>query len=90
MIGLIARAKVYLQRTLGYVQIIQAAMVLDLFLKAKHFPHAWYWPALGACACLALGWAYLEDKAGILREESRFIWSRSPQIKELLERKEKA
>jgi hypothetical protein len=89
MIRLLARCKVYLQRTMGYVQLIQAAMVLDIYLKAKHVPHAWFWPALAAAAVLALAWAYLEDRLGIFREESRFLWSRAPQVSQLLERKEK-
>jgi hypothetical protein len=89
MIRLLARAKVYLQRTMGYLQIVQAAMVLDIYLKAKGIPHAWFWPALFACAVLALLWAYLEDRLGIFREESRFLWSRAPQVDQLLKGKEK-
>ncbi len=84
MIRALARGKVYAQRSLGYVQLISAAMMLDLWLKAKGVPHAYYWPALFVAGGLLLLWGFIEDRIGMFEAETEYNWSRAPQLKRII------
>ena len=85
MISAIARAKVYLQRGTTYLNIASQAMVLRLFLVSIGITD---WYRFGGLLLISSAGLillmYLEDRAGIMQAETKFNWSRAPQLDRIL------
>ena len=88
------RLKVYMSRTSSYLSLINTAMILFLFLsnlekynydiEIKDMIVPLF--ILGLFMMLLFG--YLEDKLGFYRQEQRTTQSRSPYMREMLDRLE--
>jgi len=91
----LVRTKLYYQRALGYISIVNSAMLLflllsnlekygiDLDIKQLFFPILIF----GVLAMILFG--YFEDKWGFLREETHFVSKRNPDMQEILDRLER-
>lgn len=91
----IIHSKVYAQRAMGYISLINAGMLL--FLTASNLEkygfdikmEKYLIPifVVGASFLILVG--YIEDKLGFFQEEHNVVQKRSPQMKEILERLER-
>jgi hypothetical protein len=83
MIARLARFKVYAQRAMQYLAFPQAALLLDLSLKA-HGKEAWFFPLAGAAGVGLVLFGWLERKSGLAAAETEYHWSLSPQLKAIV------
>lgn len=89
---LLVRWKVYVQRALSYMSILNAGMLFFItadVLKKYGFDYKIYWLApimfvLSLIGCLLLGWFDL--KSGVYEEELRWGSKNNPVLMEILER----
>lgn len=79
------RFKIYLQRSIGYLAIINSVMIFYIFAKNINLPYYWVLPivVIGFCMMLILG--YLDSKY-ILERETEILYDKAPQIKQLLKK----
>lgn len=91
----IVHAKIFSQRTLGYIAILNAVMLLYLTLSDLkkygvnvNIQH-WFIPILLFFAFILVFVGYLEDKFGFFEEENKAVNRRNPQMSEVLERLER-
>jgi hypothetical protein len=88
-------AKLFYQRTLGYISLINASMILFLFLSdiEKYGIdidiRKWYIPLLLVGAFLFILLGYIEDKFGFFKAETEAANRRNPQLSQILEKLEK-
>lgn len=89
----IIHSKVFYQRALGYISIINSTMILFLLLSNLKTEYGfnidiskWFFPILllGIAGLVTLG--YIEDRLGFYRTEQEAITRRNPQIQEILNR----
>jgi len=89
------RTKLYYQRALGYISIVNSAMLLFLLLSNLEKYgidlniEKLFFPILIAGVIIMILFGYLEDKLGFLREESYFVSKRNPQMQEIIDRLER-
>lgn len=77
------RYKIYFQRSLIYVSIINAFMIFAIFIKTMGLP-VWAIPIgiiFGAGLLFLVG--YLDHRF-VLEKENEILFNKTPQIKELL------
>ncbi|MFA6088472.1 MAG: hypothetical protein WC755_01285 [Candidatus Woesearchaeota archaeon] len=88
----IVHSKIFAQRTLGYVAIMNTVILLYLFLSdIKKYGiyidiQKWFIPILLTGAVLLVFIGYLEDKLGFFEQENKAINERVPQTQEILKR----
>ena len=88
-------SKVWAQRTMSWVAILNSAMILFLVLaKLQEYGIGvsitrWFIPIFILLVILMILFGYLEDKAGFHREELQEITKRNPVYGEILERLER-
>lgn len=88
-------SKIWIQRTMSWISIINSAMILFLVLAKlqdygiKIHITAWFIPIYIGVILLMILFGYLEDKAGFYREESRASAKRNPYFNEIIERLER-
>ncbi len=88
-------SKVWAQRTMSWIALLNTAMILFLFLAKlqdygiKVSITRWFIPALLLLLILMVFFGYLEDKAGFHREETHELAKRNPINHEILERLER-
>jgi len=84
--------KIFYQRSLSYVSLINSAMILFLFLSdLKKYNifisiETWFIPILIVGILLLIGFGYLEDRFGFYRTEQQEVTQRTPQMNEILEK----
>ena len=86
-------AKVWMQRTMSWIAVANSGMILFLVLSQLQKQYgfeiyitAWFIPIYIAVILLMILLGYIEDRAGLYREESRAASARNPYFKEILER----
>lgn len=85
------KSKVRIQRSLTYISIANAGMILFLVLSKLQDYNVnihiskWGLPIYLGTFILFLGIGWLDDKVGIHKEEARHNTTRNPQMQELLE-----
>ena len=88
-------SKLWVQRTMSWIAIANSGMILFLVLSRlqeygiKIYITAWFIPIYFGVILLMIFLGYLEDKAGMYREESRASASRNPYFKEIIDRLER-
>jgi L-asparagine transporter-like permease len=88
-------AKVWAQRTMSWIAVLNSAMILFLVLaKLQEYGYGlsikkWFIPIFIALVILMIFFGYLEDKAGFHREEAHELSKRNPMMNEILERLER-
>jgi hypothetical protein len=88
----IVYSKLWIQRTMSWIAIANSGMILFLVLSQlqdygiKIYITAWFIPIYFGVIILMLFFGYLEDKAGVFREESKASATRNPYFKEILEK----
>jgi hypothetical protein len=88
-------SKIFAQRTLGYVAILNTVILLYLFLSdIKKYGiyidiQKWFIPILLAGAVLLVLVGYFEDKMGFFEEENKAVTRRTPQMNEIITRLDK-
>ena len=91
----IVHGKLFIQRSMGYVAMINSAMILFLLLsKLEDYGidiriRYWFFPIIIAGFAGLVLFGYLEDRLGFFREESKAATRRNPQITEILKRLER-
>jgi len=84
--------KLWVQRTMSWIAIVNSGMILFLVLSklqdygVQIYITAWFIPIYLGVVLLMIFLGYLEDRAGLFREESRAAGSRNPYFKEIIER----
>jgi len=87
--------KIWISRTMSWVNMINSGMILFLVLsKLQDYGikipiSVWFFPIYVLVIVLMILFGYFEDKLGFFREESRITTKRNPQIEELLRRLER-
>lgn len=85
-------SKLWIQRTMSWIAVVNSGMILFLVLSRlqdygiKIFITAWFIPIYIGVIFLMMLFGYLEDRAGLFREESRVSAERNPYFKEIIER----
>lgn len=88
-IRFLARCKVYGQRATTYLNLVSQALVLRLFLLSQGVTSWELFLLILACVTTALLiLMYLEDRAGLFEAETELQWSRSPQLRKIIEKME--
>ena len=88
-------SKLWVQRTMSWVAIAKSGMILFLVLSRlqdygiKIYITAWFIPIYFGVIVLMIFLGYIEDKAGLYREESRASASRNPYFKDIIDRLDK-
>ncbi len=88
-------SKVWAQRTMSWMSIINSGMILFLVLAKlqdygiKIAITRWFMPIFILIIVLMVLAGYIEDKAGFHREELKEITKRNPVYKEIIERLER-
>mgnify|MGYP001272456009 CR=1 FL=1 len=89
---LLVYSKVWAQRTMSWVAILNSGMILFLVLsKLQEYGFLihitkWYIPIFIGIIFLMVLFGYIEDRAGFHREEKRAQTGKDPYIKEIIER----
>jgi len=92
---LIIYGKVWAQRTMSWIAIINSAMILFLVLaKLQDYGFnvsitRWFIPVFLLLVILMIFFGYLEDRAGFHREETHELAKKNPINMEILERLER-
>jgi len=89
-----AEKKIFVQRSLSYVSILNSGMILFLLLSRLEdygyeiLIEKWFFPIyiVGIIGLVCLG--YLDFKLGFHREEQKVVGKRNPYMKEIIERLE--
>lgn len=87
--------KMFYQRALGYVSIVNSALILFLFLSSLEKYgidielQEWFIPIILLTIVIFVTVGYFEDKLGFWKEEQRVSSSRNPQISLILAKLEK-
>ena len=85
-------SKVWAQRTMSWVAILNSAMILFLVLaRLQEYGlnisiTRWFVPLFLLFIAVMIFFGYLEDRAGFHREEIRHVAKRNPLMNEILER----
>lgn len=93
--GFVVYSKVWMQRTMSWIAIVNSGMILFLVLSklqdygVKIYITAWFIPIYFAIILLMMIFGYLEDRAGFHREELRAQSERNPYFKEIIKRLDK-
>ena len=80
---------------MSWMAVINSGMILFLVLSKlqdygiKIYITAWFIPIYFGIIFLMMVFGYIEDKAGLYREESRAVAARNPYFKEIIERLER-
>lgn len=88
-------SKLWIQRTMSWIAVVNSGMILFLVLSTlqdygiKIHITAWFIPIYFGIIILMMVFGYIEDKAGLFREESRATADRNPYFKEIINRLEK-
>lgn len=88
----IIHSKVFVQRAMGYIAILNSGMILFLFLsnlenyKIDIKLEVWFIPIFIMTVIFLIFLGYLEDKWGFFSEESRVQSARNPYLSEINER----
>ena len=88
-------SKIWVQRTMSWIAIANSGMILFLVLSRLQdygiqiYITAWFIPIYFGVILIMIFLGYLEDKAGMFREESRASASRNPYFKEIIDRLER-
>jgi len=88
-------AKVWMQRSMSWVAILNSGMILFLLLsKLQDYGYgiyitAWFFPIFIVTLLLMIFFGYLEDKAGFHREETREVGKRNPYFEDIIRRLDK-
>jgi hypothetical protein len=84
----LVRNKIFIQRTLSYIAIVNSAMIMFLVLsKLQDYGieihiTKWFLPIYLATFILLIGFGWLEDRLGFFREEMGQQSERNPHIQE--------
>lgn len=85
-------SKLWIQRTMSWIAVVNSGMILFLVLSrlqdygVEIHITAWFIPIYLGIIFLMMVFGYIEDRAGLYREESRAAADRNPYFKEILER----
>lgn len=85
-------SKLWIQRTMSWVAIINSGMILFLVLSKlqdygiRIYITAWFIPIYLGVVFLMILFGYLEDKAGFHREELKAQSMRNPYFEEIIKR----
>ena len=85
-------SKVWAQRTMSWIAILNSAMILFLVLARlqdyglKISVTRWFFPMFLILVVLMVFFGYLEDRAGFHREEVHEIAKRNPMMHEIIDR----
>jgi len=88
-------SKLWIQRTMSWIAVVNSGMILFLVLSklqdygVKIYITAWFIPIYLGIIILMVFFGYLEDKAGLFREESSAVGFRNPHLREIIERLER-
>ena len=88
-------AKVYLNRALRYVSLINLGLIMFLSLSdlSKYGIEIdigkWIFPILFSVFLFLLFFGFMEDRLGIFKEEERIFAIRNPQLTKIIEKLEK-
>lgn len=88
----IVHSKLFIQRSMSYVSIINSAMILFLLLSnlEKYGINIrierWFFPIILIGFILLITFGYIEDRLGFHSEESRAATNRNPQMTEIMNR----
>ena len=88
----LVHAKVFLNRALGYVSLLNMALILFLALSNLEKYNidirleSWLLPIFLSLFLLLVFIGYIEDKLGFFREEQKVHGVRNPQLTEIIER----
>lgn len=79
------RYKIYMQRSVGYLAILNSMMIFYMFAKSIGLPNYLMFIVviLGFCSMLVLGFF---DSRYVLERETEILYDKAPQIKKLLKR----
>tara|TARA_Y100000310_G_scaffold118295_1_gene117152 strand:+ start:1025 stop:1372 length:348 start_codon:yes stop_codon:yes gene_type:complete len=89
---LLVYSKVWAQRTMSWVAILNSGMILFLVLsKLQEYGimvhiTKWYIPIFIGVLFLMVLFGYIEDRAGFHREEKRAEAAKNPYMREIIER----
>lgn len=84
--------KIWVQRTMSWIAIVNSGMILFLVLsKLQDYGYPvhitfLFIPVYVGVILLMMFFGYLEDKAGLYREEVRVISNKNPHFKEIIKR----
>jgi hypothetical protein len=84
--------KIFYQRSLGYISLVNSAMILFILLSdLKKYGvfidiKTWFFPILIGGIFLLILFGYLEDKLGFFRTEQEEATKRTPQMNAILEK----
>jgi len=84
--------KIWISRTMSWVNMLNSGMILFLVLsKLQDYGFLlpikfWFFPIYILVIILMIIFGYFEDKLGFFREESRIATKRNPQMEEILQR----
>jgi hypothetical protein len=84
--------KIFYQRSLSYVSLINSAMILYLFLSdLKKYNilisiETWFFPILVLGIFLLILFGYIEDRLGFYRTEQQEVTQRTPQMNSILKK----
>jgi len=88
-------AKMWMQRTMSWIAIINSGMILFLVLSKLQdygiqiYITAWFVPIYIGIIFLMMLFGYIEDKAGFHMEETRALAEKNPYFKDIVERLER-
>ena len=88
-------SKVWAQRTMSWIAILNSAMILFLVLSKlqeyglKIAITKWFIPIFALLIVLLIFFGYLEDRAGFHREEAHELAKKNPVYTDILERLER-
>ena len=88
----IVHSKLFVQRSLGYIAILNSGMILFLVLsRLENYKidiklETWFIPIFVCTIFLMVFFGYLEDKLGFYTEESRAHTRRNPTLTEINKR----
>jgi predicted membrane protein len=84
MVKYFAQIKIYLDRSRGYVSLIQSLMVAGMFIKIFKLNDFWIAVFIPLFALVAIFAGYLDTKFGVRSEEMRNNSMMNPVDKEIL------
>jgi|TARA_B100001971_G_C18030718_1_gene452401 hypothetical protein len=85
-------SKMWIQRTMSWIAVVNSGMILFLVLSRlqdygiKIHITAWFIPIYLGVILLMMLFGYIEDRAGLFREESRVAAARNPYFKDIIDR----
>jgi hypothetical protein len=88
----IVHAKIFIQRSMGYIAILNSGMILFLVLsqleryKIDIKLETWLIPIFLFSMVVMVFFGYFEDKMGFMEEENAAINRRNPEIKDIQDR----